>query len=96
MTGTRLTDVRMTGYWRCAESGSIYKTQTRAVSTYGPMPGVASVRSGTFDQVARAPYLRWELRGRFAAATVAEGTFQVMASDCDSYAQPFRAVRTGP
>ena len=94
--GTRIVDVRMTGYWRCAESGSIYKTLTQPVSTYGMMPGVVAVKSGTFDQVARAPYLRWEFRGRFASAVVIEGTFQVMASDCDSYAQPFRVTRTGP
>ncbi|MFC4637881.1 ankyrin repeat domain-containing protein [Deinococcus hohokamensis] len=93
--GTRITDIKMTGYWRCAESGSLYKTQTKPVASYGEMPGIVSVNRGAFTATAKVPYLRWDFEGRFPSPTTVSGSFQVIASDCDSYRQPFNAVRTG-
>ncbi|WP_188972668.1 hypothetical protein [Deinococcus aerolatus] len=91
-----ISDVRMTGYWRCSDStaNTTYKTNPRVVGALGSMPGAVSVEQGAFIANAKKPYLAWDFEGRFISADIAEGSFMVQSMDCTSYRLKFRAVRT--
>ncbi|KEF33351.1 MULTISPECIES: hypothetical protein [Deinococcus] len=93
--GRTITNVRMTGYWRCRDalSSSGAKLNARLIGELGEMPGNVPVQAGTFSRRATAPYLVWEFAGRFVSATQAQGTFLVEADDCTSYKLSFTATR---
>lgn len=93
--GRTITNVRMTGYWRCRDSlsSSGAKLNARLIGGLGEMPGSVPVQAGAFNRRATAPYLAWEFAGRFVSATQAQGTFLVEADDCTSYKLNFTATR---
>lgn len=93
--GKTISNVQMTGYWRCSDSlsNTTYKTNPRLVSTYGAMPGTVPVKGGLFSAEAKQPYLLWDISGRFVSPTSAQGTFMVQSSDCTSYKLTFTATR---
>lgn len=93
--GRTITNVRMTGYWRCRDSlsSSGAKVNARLIGALGEIPGNVPVQGGAFNRRATAPYLAWEFAGRFVSATQAQGTFLVEASDCTSYKLNFTATR---
>ncbi|MCP2015003.1 hypothetical protein L1280_002155 [Deinococcus sp. HSC-46F16] len=93
--GRTITNVRMTGYWRCRDSlsSSGAKLNARLIGELGEMPGNVPVQAGAFNRRATAPYLAWEFAGRFVSATQAQGTFLVEADDCTSYKLSFTATR---
>ncbi|MFD1730315.1 hypothetical protein ACFSC4_03150 [Deinococcus malanensis] len=93
--GRTISNVQMTGYWRCSDSlsNTTYKTSPRLVSTYGAMPGTVPVKAGLFSAEAKQPYLLWNLSGRFVTPTTAQGTFMVQSNDCTSYKLTFTATR---
>ncbi|ACO45954.1 hypothetical protein DEDE109153_02620 [Deinococcus deserti] len=93
--GKIISNVQMTGYWRCSDSlsNTTYKTNPRLVSTYGAMPGTVPVKGGLFSAEAKQPYLLWDVSGRFVSPTTAQGTFMVQSNDCTSYKLTFTATR---
>ncbi|GGM16958.1 hypothetical protein [Deinococcus aerophilus] len=94
--GKTISDVTMTGYWRCSDSltNTTYKTNPRVIGALGAMPGTVAVKQGKFETTAKKPYLAWDFEGRFTSVDVAEGSFMAQSMDCTSYRLKFKAVRT--
>ncbi|MFC4639307.1 hypothetical protein [Deinococcus hohokamensis] len=93
--GRTISNVQMTGYWRCSDSlsNTTYKTNPRLVGGLGALPDPVAVRQGAFDVEMKRPYLVWNFAGRFTSATTAQGTFMVQSTDCTSYKLSFTATR---
>lgn len=80
-----VSDVVLSGHWRCASSTSSSRTVQRM--DVGHVPGTFAVGGdGAFSGEQREPYLLWTVSGRFAGPAAAEGTIRVeYATECDTH-----------
>lgn len=87
-----VSDVVLSGHWRCSSSTSSSRTIQRM--DVGHVPGTFAIgEDGTFSGEQREPYLLWTVSGQFTSPSAASGTIRVeYHTECDTHRLNWTAV----